>query len=529
MKLGDRGAWLLGMVLLLAACRKPETPAAPPDPAVAKRGRTLFQRGQSARGEPLAGFLGPERVELSGDVAACARCHGPSGRGSREGGVEVPDISPASLGRPRNKPVEDVEDRSRPAYTRETLLGAVTEGVSASGRPLGVAMPRYALGDVEREELLAYLQTLGEAPDPGVTADTLTFGAALPLSGRLGPVGQDVAAVLRAVFADVNAKGGIFRRKLELVVEDDAALYETAPAPGPDATARLLERGVLAMVGSMRKGALASDALLQREGAPLVLPLALGSGQGDEASPIFFLYPDEPALARLVVQHLSHPEEHPLRRQPLAVVHADDAAGRAWAEAVRQETSRRELAAPVVVPLVNGTLPPEALKRLASASPHALLYSGPSEGLAALLRAPEARKVPVFAPASLADPSAVADAPERVLFVYPGGLGDRAPRMDGFSTFMQRHGLEPRHPAFQLGAYAAARVLVEALSRMGADVARADLQLRLEALRDFETGVSPPVSFGLQRRTGVQGAQLARLDAKTGQFVPASEWIPLSP
>ncbi|WP_163988329.1 ABC transporter substrate-binding protein [Pyxidicoccus caerfyrddinensis] len=549
-----RWAWVLVAWVLVAGCKRTEAPR-PVDPAVAKRGRSLFQRGQSVRGEPLMGFLAPERVELSGEVAACARCHGPGGRGSREGGVEVPDITPGALGHARASAVGEVEDRARPAYTRETLLRAVTEGVSASGRELGVAMPRYALGEVEREELLAYLQQLGDQPDPGVTASTLTVGAALPISGRLGPLGQEAAAVVRAVFADVNAGGGIFRRKLELVVEDDAALHARpgralgrqavdgeapsrgrpdGPAAEPDATARLLDRGVLAMVASVRQGPLPSDSLLAREGVPLVLPLTLGAGASNEDAPVFFLYPDEPALARLTVQHLARLHEPELRRKPLAVAHAGGKAGSAWARAVRQEAERRELAPPVeLAPGADGTLTDleATVMQWASAPPTAVLYAGTSAGLGTLLRALEAHApgVPVFAPASLADPVAVGSSAGRVRFVYPAGLGARAPDLKEFAAFMERHGLEPGHTAFQLGAYAAARVLVEALTRTGADVTRASVVQHLEALRDFDTGVSPPVTFGVNRRVGVQGAQLAALDVATSRLVAASEWIPLTP
>ncbi|CAM4538906.1 MULTISPECIES: hypothetical protein [Myxococcus] len=71
--------------------------------------------------------------------------------------------------------------------------------------------------------------------------------------------------------------------------------------------------------------------------------------------------------------------------------------------------------------------------------------------------------------------------------------------------------------------------LVEALTRTGADVTRASLVQHLEALRDFDTGVSPPVTVGINRRVGVQGAQFAALDVATGGLVAASEWIPLTP
>lgn len=523
-------AWSAMLVMLALAvgtgCRKPEAPA-PADPAVARRGRSLFQRGQSVRGEPLLGLLAPERVELSGEVAACARCHGPAGRGSREGGVEVPDITPGALGHGRTRAVGDVEDRGRPAYTRETLLRAITEGVSASGRELSVAMPRYVLDTAAREELLAYLARLGEHPDPGVSATTLTVGAALPLSGRRAALGHEVAAVLRAVFADVNAGGGLFRRKLELRVEDDSA----PDATGADATARLLDEGVLTLVASVREGAPRSDALLWQEGAPLVLPLTPGGAASTEDGPVFFLYPDEPTLARLAVQHLAGAREPELRRRALVAAHAGGEAGAAWARAARQEAERRELATPVELALTaGGTAPDAVVRRWASAPPPAVLYAGTAEGLGALLRALEAHApgVPVFAPASLADPAAVGGRAGRVRFLYPAGLGERAPDLKAFAAFMERHGLEPGHTGFQLGAYAAARVLVEALTRTGADVTRAGLVQQLEALRDFDTGVSPPVTFGVNRRVGVQGAQLAALDA-TGRLTAVSDWVELSP
>lgn len=516
---------VVGLLVVMGACRKEPAPA-PADPQAARRGRSLFQRGESARGEPLVGLLGPERIELSGAVAACARCHTPSGRGSLEGGVEVPDIRPGSLRRPRTRATLDVEDHSRPAYARATLLRAITEGVSSSGRTLGTTMPRYVLGPSEREELLAYLEILGETPDPGITPTTLTVGAALPLQGRAGEAGRDVADVLRAAFEEVNTGGGIFRRRLELVVEDDSAA-------GPDATTRLVERGVLALVGSVRKGSPDSDALLRREGIPLVLPITLGEGAGEVDSPIFFLYPEEPVQARLVVQHLARAdeEEHVLRRRPLVVVRPEDSGGLGWARAAREEALRRELPAPVELPLVDGAPGPEALQRLRQSPPPAILYTGPPAGLKALLGALERPRldVPVYAPARLAGPQVVAGSTLPVLFVYPPGVEGREAHLRAFSAFLQRHGLRPRHVAFQLGAYAAARVLVEALRRSGADVTRADLMLRLEELRDFDTGVTPPVTFGVNRRVGVQGAQLVRLDAEGGQLEAASPWIPLSP
>ena len=510
-----RALVVLGCAVVLGACRKEGSDPAPESLELAARGRGLFQHGLSARGVPLQGRLGPERIELSGELAACARCHTPSGRGSQEGGVEVPDIRPAALQHSRTQSVGEVEERSRPAYERATLLRAITEGTSASGRRLGIAMPRYVLGEEEAEELLAYLERLGEAPDPGVSPATLTLGSALPLSGQRGPVGREVEAVLRAAFAEVNAAGGIFRRRLELVVEDDAASGER------DSTTRLVGRGVFALVASLREGPVPSDTLLRREEVPLVLPLAAG-GSG-EHGPLFFLYPEEPVQARLVVQHLARTaEEGLLRRRALLVVRSEDEAGRAWAWAARQEALRRELPAPLEAPV---------LPELPEGPPPAILYEGSAAGLRTLFRALEARglEVPVFAPARLAELSSVEGSSAQVLFVYPPGVEGHQAGLEEFSAFLRSHGLRPGHVAFQLQAYAAARVLVEALRRAGADLTRTDLIQALESLRDFDTGAAPPVTFGVDRRVGVQGAQLVRVDAGSGLLQAASPWIELSP
>jgi hypothetical protein len=123
----------------------------------------------------------------------------------------------------------------------------------------------------------------------------------------------------------------------------------------------------------------------------------------------------------------------------------------------------------------------------------------------------------------------VAGTSRRVLFVYPPGLEGHEERLQVFSAFLRRHGLQPGHLAFQLHAYASARVLVESLRQAGADVTRVELVQALEALRDFDTGVSPRVTFGVDQRVGVQGAQLVRVSPESGRLQSASPWISLSP
>ena len=77
----------------------------------------------------------------------------------------------------------------------------------------------------------------------------------------------------------------------------------------------------------------------------------------------------------------------------------------------------------------------------------------------------------------------------------------------------------------QLLAFAAAKVFVEALKRAGQDLTREKLITALEGFYDFETGVTPHLTFGPNRRIGATGAYIVGLDAGKKQFVNAGGWV----
>jgi hypothetical protein len=70
-------------------------------------------------------------------------------------------------------------------------------------------------------------------------------------------------------------------------------------------------------------------------------------------------------------------------------------------------------------------------------------------------------------------------------------------------------------------------VLVEGLKRAGRALSRERLVSSLEALHAFETGLSPPVTFGPDRRVGVLGAYVVEVDPAGRAFRPAGGFIAL--
>jgi hypothetical protein len=62
----------------------------------------------------------------------------------------------------------------------------------------------------------------GGASGPGVTATSITFGTHQPLTGPAAPGYSEIAPASQAYFDYVNAHGGVYGRKIHLIIKDDA-------------------------------------------------------------------------------------------------------------------------------------------------------------------------------------------------------------------------------------------------------------------------------------------------------------------
>ncbi|WP_437299190.1 ABC transporter substrate-binding protein [Sorangium sp. So ce426] len=542
----------------------------------ARRGKRIYQRGATEDGRAIEGAIAGGAAALSGREAACAGCHGPSGEGTTEGGVTAPPLAAerrlAASGE-RGGGAGQGRGTGDGTMTAAALATAIGEGRGPAGQRLSPVMPRYHLAEADLSDLVEYLGCVGRDLDPGVTAGSVALGAALPLTGPDAPVGAAARDVLRAAFAEVNAQGGIYRRRLELRVEDSAG-----PSGEAGATARLLDRGVLALVGSAFDGDPALRARLSEERAPLVGPLALrgapglasGAGAPGLASGagapglaggapvagapglaggapgrardvaagaddmVFQVLPGPDVLARVAVKHLAGA---PVNAAAAAlVVHTRDRAGEAWASGAREEAAHRELPPLSTLPFEPGRLSPRDVAdaaRVHGAKP--VLFWGPGAELASARAALDAAgsAVPIYASAGSIAGHAGAlsrDLAGRVLFLHPGSLGERERASeDALRAFLRRAGVAPGPLGVQASAYVAAQIAIEALKRAGAHATREGLIAALERLRDFDAGPAPPVTFARNRRTGVLGASLLWMDPKSDTTVRASEWIEVVP
>ena len=86
------------------------------------------------------------------------------------------------------------------------------------------------------------------ADSTGVTATSIKLGVSTPLTGSAGLVYGKVPGAMRAYFDYINANGGVYGRKIKLVVRDDKYLPTLAAT---QTTNLVLKDGVFALVAAL--------------------------------------------------------------------------------------------------------------------------------------------------------------------------------------------------------------------------------------------------------------------------------------
>ena len=176
------------------------------------RGKQLYFQGTSALGTEIIASLGEMDLEVPGGTLACAGCHGRNGVGQTEGGVDPLNLNWEAL----TKAYTHADGRRRPAYDERSLELAITRGTDPAGRKLLNVMPRYRMSREDVADLIAYLKRVGTDFDPGLSESKIVIGGAVPATGTLAPMGQAVKAVITAYFDELNSRGGIYGRRIEL-------------------------------------------------------------------------------------------------------------------------------------------------------------------------------------------------------------------------------------------------------------------------------------------------------------------------
>lgn len=489
-----------------------------------KRGKAFYLRGESASGQEITAMMG--EVDVPATTLTCAGCHGNRGEGRTEGGVTAGNMSWAYLTKPYGH--TDEGGRKHSAFTEASFVRSLTAGMDPAGNKFTVAMPTYRMPQEDMANLIAYLKRIETDADPGLTDNTIVLGTVLPEKMALHGLAQSMGDVLQAYFAEINSRGGIYNRKIELRL-----LYGDSKATVANAKRLIDNDQVFAMVSGLTAGA--EDgvaALTQEKEVPFIGPSTLLPQRGLPLNRyIFYLLPGLREQSRALVLYAAKKTDPPKSRtailspdlefnRGLAATAEEQAKKSGWGSVTTRYYSRDDFAAPQLV---------ADLKQKGIDS---VIMLGSGVEAAALLKAAEtAGWTPSFYMLGSLVGRNVAESfsakmKDKVFLAFPTVPADvSASGAAEYSGLLQRNKLDSTHAAAQASAMAAARILVHALELCGKDLSRERLITALEGLYEYETGLMPKITFGPNRRIGALGAYVVTIDPEKKLFPASVEWI----
>jgi ABC-type branched-subunit amino acid transport system substrate-binding protein len=487
-----------------------------------RRGKALYLRGESPSGKEITAMLGD--VDVPPSTMPCAGCHGLRGEGKTEGGVTAGNLTWTNMIKPYGH--THPSGRAHGAFDEKLFTRALLQGIDPSGNPLAVAMPRYNMSQEDIADLIAYLKRIEDDRDPGLTETSITVATIVPKDGPFAEIGASMKDVLTAYFANINDKGGIYNRRIVLqTIDAGSNAAETA------ANTRKDVENVFAIVSGLSAGADKELAAVTRDAeVPFMGPVTLltqTSAQNNRN--LFYLLPGASQQARALIDFAARKPE--LKKSRLAIVHSENELALAAAAAIEDEArtigwssiTKKSFAGESF----DAATTAAALKAEGVETVFFLSASGEEAFISA---AAAANWTPhVFLLGSLARKDLVKTVPlsfkDHVFLAFPTVPSDVGPEgLAELRALEEKYKFPPRHLASQLNAFAAAKIFTEGLKRAGRDLSREKLITALEGLYEYDTGVTPSITFGPNRRVGAMGAYVVSIDPAKREFV-SSGWV----
>jgi branched-chain amino acid transport system substrate-binding protein len=176
------------------------------------------------------------------------------------------------------------------------------------------------------------------ADEVGVSADTILFGQAAALEGPSSALGRGMRQGIVAAFAEINARGGIYGRKLKLLSRDDG--YD--PDRSVAQTKKLIEEDrTFALIGAVgTPTSIATVPIASALNVPFIGPFTGAEFlRAPELRNVVNIRASYSAEAEAWIKHLTED----LNFKSIAIFYQDDAFGRDGLAGVKRALARRGL------------------------------------------------------------------------------------------------------------------------------------------------------------------------------------------
>jgi branched-chain amino acid transport system substrate-binding protein len=342
-------------------------------------------------------------------------------------------------------------------------------------------------------------QVKGKNYVQGVTKDEILIASPWAMTGSAAYFGAALLETEQLCFNEVNAKGGIYGRKLRIISEDDAC----TPVKGVAAIQKLLADKPFMIYGCACSGvALAGLETITKEGIPFFTVVSTAKLLIPHRRNVFrtSVLPDDgqgKVMTDYAIENLH------LRK--VAIIHDATEYGKGGADVIVARLAEYGLK-PVAIEAYNaGDVDfTTQILRVKDTKPEAvMLYAYAKEGTIVVRQAKElGLNAQIITSASVTVPSfleGAGDGAIGVLQTYPASYLIDAPEpliVDFVNKMKTSFRLMPGRPSLiDLQGIGAVMVAVEGLRRAGKDLTWEKYITALEGMKDFKTGFMPPTTF----------------------------------
>lgn len=361
------------------------------------------------------------------------------------------------------------------------------------------------------------------AQDPGVTDTEILIGDVLPVSGPVALLGFAHTLGVKAAIAEVNAAGGINGRMVHAITEDDGYV----PSRTIEGVRRLLTTHrvfALTTLSGSTQG-LGVLSMVKEAGIPVINSLSYAPEMYNPINEnIFVIGSEHDALAYALTAKLA--EQYPGKKW--GVIVQDDAYGNLMKAGFTKAVA--ELGLDVVYDDVykrgQKDFSSEMLRLVSSGAEVFLMGGVLAENVA---MAKELERLGSDIPFGV---NFVGRVP--ILLELMGSAGKNIYSADYVATENSEEGQAflsklrqyltedelAKVNRFTFTGYIGAITLFEAMKNCGEDLTRKCTIAHLDEMRNFETGISSPISFSPDNHFSMLELQLMKGDPETRTFVP---------
>ena len=215
---------------------------------------------------------------------------------------------------------------------------------------------------------------------PAPAAEPLKIGLMAPMTGPWSNSGREMKQVVDLLAEELNAKGGVLGRKVEIVAVND----EGTPSGAVQAALTLARKNVAAVIGSLTSAATEASQVIFNEAK--ILQISNGStavGLTERNLKYFFrTCPRDDEQSRVIVETMRK-----MNLKKIAVLHDGSLYARGLADGVRPQAVQGGLEI-----VFNGALTPggqdytDILKKVRASEPEAVFFAGYYQETGVLLR-----------------------------------------------------------------------------------------------------------------------------------------------